>query len=191
MVSFQPAPTDCGKEGREEIRKEDCGKEGREEIRKEDCGEKASMSQHKAQEALNPSGAREQPFDYNKRLDELSSKISEIVRSSSLGLIAVAWLGLSATNSSAELVKRLNDGWLMAGAALSLIALLLDFSQYVFGYFAVLGDKRSKSSDPHRRSCARNFRFFCFYGKIVFAVLSSATVIIAVFSAIFRWQLWF
>lgn len=149
------------------------------------------MSNDKQQKSQKPSGPRPQAFDYNKRLDELTAKISEIVRSSSLGLIAVAWLGLSATDDSAELVKRLNDSWLMTGAALSLIALFLDFSQYVSGYFAVLGDKKFRSTQPHRRSIARAVRFCCFYGKIAFAALSSATVITAVSSAILRKQLWF
>ena len=149
------------------------------------------MTNNTQQKSQKPIAPRPQPFDYNKRLDELTSKISEIVRSSSLGLIAVAWLGSSATDDSAELVKRLNDSWLLTGAAMSLTALFLDFSQYVSGYFAVLGDKNSKSNQPHRRSIARNIRFGCFYGKIVFAALSSATVITAVAGAILRKQLWF
>jgi len=131
-------------------------------------------------------GVVQQPFDYNKRLDELSSKISEIVRSSSLGLIAVAWLGLSATKDSSELVRRLDDRWLMTGAVLALLALFFDFSQYVFGYFAVLGDKESEAATPHRRSVARKVRFFCFYGKIFIAALSSAVVIVAISSAVLR-----
>jgi hypothetical protein len=149
------------------------------------------MNTNKQAKAQKPAGAVQQPFDYNKRLDELTSKISEIVRSSSLGLIAVAWLGLSAAGDSSELVRRLDDGWLMTGAALALLALFFDFSQYVSGYFAVLGDKKSKSASTHRRSIARNVRFFCFYGKILVAALSSGVVIIAVSCAILRKQLWF
>ena len=149
------------------------------------------MSSTRQVKAQKPISAAQQPFDYNKRLDELTSKISEIVRSSSLGLIAVAWLGLSATSESSELVRRLDDTWLMAGAALALLALLFDFTQYVSGYFAVLGDKKAKSSAPHRRSFARKLRFLCFYGKMGCAALSSATVIIAVCSAILKKQLWF
>src|SRR5690606_38858180 len=117
------------------------------------------MTNDRQQKSQKPIAPGPQPFDYNKRLDELTSKISEIVRSSSLGLIAVAWLGLSATDDSAELVQRLNDSWLLTGAALSLTALFLDFSQYVSGYFAVLGDKKFKSTHTHRRSIARNIRF--------------------------------
>ncbi len=132
-----------------------------------------------------------QPFDYNKRLDELTSKISEIVRSSSLGLIAVAWLGLSATKESSAVVRSLDESWLMAGAVFALIALFLDFSQYVSGYFAVLGDKKVESHSPHRKSFARGVRFFCFYGKIVSSALSSMVVVIAVSSAVLKLRLWF
>jgi len=130
-------------------------------------------------------------FDYNKRLDELTSKISEIVRSSSLGLIAVAWLGLSATKDSSGLVLSLDDSWLMTGAALALIALFLDFSQYVAGYFAVLGDKKSKLRSTHRKSVARSIRFLCFYGKMFVAGLSSLVIIVAVSSAVLKLNLWF
>jgi hypothetical protein len=130
-------------------------------------------------------------FDYNKRLDELTSKISEIVRSSSLGLIAVAWLGLSATKDSSGVVSSLDERWLMTGAAFALIALFLDFSQYVFGYFAVLGDKKSQLRRSHRNSVARYIRFICFYGKMFVAALSSLVIIVAVSSAVLKLKLWF
>ena len=132
-----------------------------------------------------------QPFDYNKRLNELTSKISDIVRSSSLGLIAVAWLGLSATSDSSAVVRSLDQDWLMSGAAFALIALLLDFLQYVSGYFAVLGDKTSSLRSPHRKSAARTIRFVCFYGKMFVAALSSVVVITAVSAAALRLNLWF
>jgi hypothetical protein len=132
-----------------------------------------------------------QSIDYNKRLDELTSRISDIVRSSSLGLIAVAWLGLSATKDSSPVVLGLNQGWLMAGAGIALIALFLDFLQYVFGYFAVLGDKKSGLTSSHRKSRARSLRFCCFYAKIFASTLSSLVLIIAVSAAVLKLQLWF
>ena len=147
-------------------------------------------SQPAPQDSATPEDARE-PFDYNKRLDELTAKISDIVRSSSLGLIAVAWLGLSSTNESAELVRSLDGRWLMTGATLALVALFLDFGQYVSGYFAVSGDKRSRGNAKHRRSFARKLRFFCFYGKMIAAGTSSVAIISAVSSSVLNLQLWF
>ena len=133
-----------------------------------------------------------QVFNYNKRLDELTSKISDIIRSSSLGLIAIAWLGLSATKDSPKVVLDLNEDWLMTGAGIALIALFLDFMQYVSGYFAVLGDKKNRSrlESPHRKSISRGIRFSCFYGKIIAATLSSAVLIIAISAAVLKLQLW-
>ncbi len=137
---------------------------------------------------INPNA---QPFDYNKRLDELTSNISDIVRSSSLGLIAVAWLGLSATKESSEIVLSLDKGWLMTGAGLALVALFFDFLQYVFGYFAVLSDKKSGLGSPHRKSIARSIRFICFYAKICASSLSSLVLIIAVSAVVLKLRLWF
>lgn len=67
----------------------------------------------------------------------------------------------------------------------------MDFAQYVSGYFAVLGDKKSQDGSPHRRSLARGVRFVCFYGKIFAAGLSSTAVLAAVGSALLKLQLWF
>lgn len=135
-----------------------------------------------------PASGSPKSFDYAKRLDEITAMISGIVRSSSLGLIAVAWLGLSATNESAPIVTALNDQWLLVGAGLSLFALFCDFLQYVSGYIGVSLDRRAKATRP-QKGFFMGARFFFFYAKIVAAFLSSLAVIVAASAAALGYSL--
>src|SRR5690348_338409 len=112
--------------------------------------------------------------DANKRLSKLTAQISVLIRTLSLGVLAIAWLFLSGSSEVSRLSGSVPEWKLIAVAFLSILAIAFDLLQYVAGYIAValaceLARQTNKKEIIYPNNRYRKARFFFFYAKIIVA----------------------
>jgi hypothetical protein len=113
-------------------------------------------------------------------LDFLSDRISTQVRTVSLSIFAVVWLFLVGGKDTPVLPSQPNKNLLLIVGAMCLIALLLDYFQYVAGYANsrnVLNAGEAQKSEDFKydyNSPLRKLRDYLFTGKQVFLVAAFA-----------------
>jgi|SRR5271155_2763536 len=121
-----------------------------------------------------------------ERLEKVSDRISAQVRTLGLGTLAFTWgllVGQSAVAN--DIAKSLRWHLLLIGA-LTIAALLLDFLQYVSGYF-VANNLRATMEREHKdwgkfryKSFPYRVQSFCFVAKQVLMIVTAIWLVIAI-----------
>ena len=127
--------------------------------------------------------------DANKRLSELTAQISTLIRTLSLGVLAIVWLFLSGSSDVSHLARSVSEWELIAVAFLSILAISFDLLQYVAGYMAValaceLAKQNNKKEVTYPNNRYRKARFGFFYAKIVVAVGGALWLLVMLASAV-------
>lgn len=125
--------------------------------------------------------------EVGQRLDVLSTQISAQVRTTSLGVLAVAWLFISGSKDSPTLLGKIPKESLVAIAVAALFALLLDMVQYSVAYQRILArrDAARKANVDEMKYPDDWIRDIFFYAKQVCAGASALWLIIACAKALF------
>jgi hypothetical protein len=122
----------------------------------------------------------------SKDLDDTSTMISNLVRTSALGVLAVSW-GLLVTSQSRIQVA----AWaILIAIAFAFIALLLDWAQYLVGYVNGLRTWDAMESDGTLRGWSPDWfyalRKYLFAAKQAFAFAGVLILVGALVPAIAR-----
>jgi hypothetical protein len=121
------------------------------------------------------------------KLKELSSQVSTLIRTLSLGVLAIAWLFLSGGKDAPAIVVVIPKWSMLSISALCVLALGLDLLQYIVGYWNVKGDyERAKvSNEPNKIVYSDSFtRDFAFWAKITVVLISTLWLLIMLTCAI-------
>ncbi len=122
--------------------------------------------------------------DVLDELHTLSDKISSQTRSIGLGLIAVVWALITGSKDVPPVVEAGKRHVLLIILLLSIVALLVDYLQYVSGYLNDLRlvrkaeMRREEAIVFHKSGFLYRFRAWCFVGKQI--TILSAVVLLAV-----------
>lgn len=114
------------------------------------------------------------------RKKEISDRISTQVRTLALSFIAVAWLFLVPTKDGPPVLPHAPDKLFLIGAGLTaLLAMVIDFLQYVAAYQAVQqalkvtrDTKKPSDFEYDYDAIAYRAQTWCFWGKQLFVAAS-------------------
>jgi hypothetical protein len=126
--------------------------------------------------------------DSAKLIEELqttSDKLSEISRTISLSILALAWLFISGSADKPTLPHEPDHGLLLLTALLVLASLLADYLQYASGYANTkdvlsVAEQTGAPVKYNDKAFLYRFRTVCFWGKQLLALGSFATLVVAV-----------
>jgi len=118
----------------------------------------------------------------------VTDRISTQVRGIALSMIAVAWLFLTGEATQFIQAAKPLGSWLVACLLLSLLALLLDYAQYVAGYRAIAATLRGGSVEGrgyvyNYDSVAYKLRVRLFFWKQVVLIAAVAAFVYALLRA--------
>lgn len=83
---------------------------------------------------------------------EISGQISNLARTLALGVLAITWLILSGAKDAPEVVKAIPKWEAMFIAALCVVALIFDMSQYIAAYYQLEADlKRASKLEANKK----------------------------------------
>jgi hypothetical protein len=123
--------------------------------------------------------------DAKKKLDELSTQVSTIVRTVAAGVLAIVWLFLSGDSNSPPLLSAV-PAWLMAFIALLAIAsITLDLAQYVTAYEQVRKARTAAKNAglnevDYSDTPLKNWRYRFYKWKYYAAITSAVLLIVSV-----------
>jgi hypothetical protein len=134
----------------------------------------------------------------NKRISEIqdvrdyaSGAISTQTRTTSLGVLAITWLLLSGTEKSLTEKFDIYSNSLLLVAAICIIAIALDFCQYIFSFLVVsdalkdsLQAKKLDSVGFNTSSTLHKLTNYFFFLKIVAASIATIVLLIVMFRAL-------
>ena len=117
------------------------------------------------------------------QLTKMSDKISEQVRAVCLGILAVTWGLLVGDSGIAKAISNQLKGSLLAIGVAAIMVMVLDFLQYVAGYFDTLlifNDAQARNATEaswDSGSFLYRMRQFCFYFKQVMLLVVVAAML--------------
>ncbi len=119
-------------------------------------------------------------------LNFLSDRISNQTRTIALSVLAIAWLFLIGGKDAPVLPSSPNRTLLLLAGAGSLLSLVVDYFQYVFGYFDAdnvrkrAEKSKTKTGDYNYDACLYRLRTMLFWVKQIFAIAALVMLGIAV-----------
>lgn len=114
-----------------------------------------------------------------------SDRISNQVRTLSLGVLALVWLFLSGNTDVAGLDMLSYRYQLVCIGILVIIVMLLDLGQYVVSYYySSILNRTGESYDP--KHLLYKSRYYLFWGKLIFVVSGSLWIVILLVLRIFE-----
>jgi hypothetical protein len=127
--------------------------------------------------------------DVYEELQFISDRISTQVRAIALSVLALVWLFLAGGSSAPALVPSPDRRSLLAMAAFGLAALVSDYLQYLFGYWATSGVR--KTAERAKQETAEfiytdaryRARVFCFWLKQVLTLVAVGWLMVALLRA--------
>jgi hypothetical protein len=130
--------------------------------------------------------------DVYEELQFTSDRISTQTRTIALSVLALVWLFLAGGTSKPTLPVQPDRGSLLITGALALGSLLLDYLQYVLGYFAT-NAVRAKTEDASLTEAEYDYkdiryraRKVCFWAKQVAALVGLGYLAYAVVGALLK-----
>ena len=127
------------------------------------------------------------PVDRQQLLDEkrnVSSRITEIVRYIGFGLVIIFYTVMSGTDQFATTIREQSPCLLFVFGIAGVLTIILDYIQFLGGYFSVEAALDSEEQQYDYRSLAYKARKWAFAAKQIVVAMGSAALFVVMVAAV-------